>query len=514
MSANPATGPRGIFINYRRKDAPGYAQLLHDRLVQRYGPEAVYFDVKEQAGIDWEDRIRERGKQADVFLAVIGPHWLDMLNARSEEARSTGAADLVEREIEWALGDWHGRVIPVLVDDTSMPGEYELPRAIRGLRRANAARLALASIDPDFERLVAAIDGAEITELGPQGEGIAGLPKSVGDTDSPPPRRRRASSVPAPTPDHYLDVVDAMDAGTVVLWLGACVRGGLPDCRLVAAQLAGAFPELEIESSDLAEVAQTIAIRRTATVLRMKLSELINKYSEPIDVHHFLASFPGWRRQLKLDPRYQLIVSTNYDRALERAFELINEPFDYAIYKPAAGQFVHFPWREGTERPETPVDKPSEYMRFPIRDDYELERTVIVKLHGAFSFQEGSYRWSDDDYVVTEDQYIDYLSAQAIGDNLPVQIHDMLVGRSCLFLGHPLREWTARMLLRRLWLGTATKHEFSWAIEHEPDELEKRSWSALGNVDLMNAHPSEYVQQLDSALKDAFGGVAPPGTGV
>ena len=83
---------------------------------------------------------------------------------------------------------------------------------------------------------------------------------------------------------------------------GRVSEAALPDCRLVAAQLAGAFPELEIESSDLAEVAQTIAIRRTATVLRMKLSELINKYSEPIDVHQFLASFPGWRRQLKLDP--------------------------------------------------------------------------------------------------------------------------------------------------------------------------------------------------------------------
>ena len=90
MSANPATGPRGIFINYRRKDAPGYAQLLHDRLVQRYRPEAVYFDVKEQAGIDWEDRIRERGKQADVFLAVIGPHL-----ARHAERSQRG------RQIHW-----------------------------------------------------------------------------------------------------------------------------------------------------------------------------------------------------------------------------------------------------------------------------------------------------------------------------------------------------------------------------------------------------------------------------
>jgi hypothetical protein len=336
----------------------------------------------------------------------------------------------------------------------------------------------------------------------------AGTPDAHDGTGTLTPRPRRPSTVPAPTDDHYFEVIDAMGAGTVVPWLGACVRGDLPDSRLVAGQLAAAFPELEIESSDLAEVAQSIAVQKTGTQLRMKLSDLINRYCEPIDVHRFLAEFPGARRRRGLNPCYQLIVSTNYDRALERAFEHINEPFDYAIYKPRESRFVHFPWREGDAGAGVTVDEPSQYQGFPIRDDYELERTVIVKLHGAFSFQEGSYRWSDD-YVVTEDQYIDYLSAQAIGDNLPTQIHDVLLGRSCLFLGHTLREWSARLLLRRLWLGAGTKHEFSWAIEHEPDDLEKRSWSAMGSVDLLNVHPSEYIQGLTAALNDSLGGVEP-----
>src|ERR1700722_17260818 len=98
MSTDGAAGPRGIFISYRRDDVPHAARSLRDRLTERFRDASMYFDVDEQAGIDWQARIRERGEHADVFLAVIGPRWLSELKVRTAAAKSSGAVDFVRRE--------------------------------------------------------------------------------------------------------------------------------------------------------------------------------------------------------------------------------------------------------------------------------------------------------------------------------------------------------------------------------------------------------------------------------
>jgi hypothetical protein len=160
---------------------------------------------------------------------------------------------------------------------------------------------------------------------------------------------------------------------------------------------------------------------------------------------------------------------------------------------------VHFPWGEEDDEPRAAtINDPGNYFDFPIGDDYRLKRTVIVKVHGSPTFWEGKVEW-EDDYVVTEDQYIDYLPTHAIEDYLPRQILEQLTGSRCLFLGHTLREWSARVLLRRIW-PAREMGENSWAIEDGPDDLEKRSWGAIGRMELLDAPLSEYVRGLTSAL--------------
>ena len=85
-----------------------------------------------------------------------------------------------------------------------------------------------------------------------------------------------------------------------------------------------------------------------------------------------------------LRPRHQLIISANYDSGLERAFEEANEPFDYAVYMASSGWFVHVPWGEHASEPiATTILEPRRYVEFPIDDEGQLERTVIVKIHGG-----------------------------------------------------------------------------------------------------------------------------------
>jgi SIR2-like domain len=134
---------------------------------------------------------------------------------------------------------------------------------------------------------------------------------------------------------------------------------------------------------------------------------------------------------------------------------------------------------------------------FPIGDYDELERPVIVKIHGAVDGNVSGYRWRQN-YVITEDHYIDYLSSSPIENLVPVQILDKLTDSHCLFLGYPVRDWNLRVFLKRAWRGGPIGAK-SWAIEPTPDTLEREFW-AQSHVDVYAANLAHYVDQLDQRL--------------
>jgi SIR2-like domain len=49
-------------------------------------------------------------------------------------------------------------------------------------------------------------------------------------------------------------------------------------------------------------------------------------------IHQLLANIPSILRSCGYAPHYQLIVTTNYDDLLERAFKAAVEPFDLLTY--------------------------------------------------------------------------------------------------------------------------------------------------------------------------------------
>jgi hypothetical protein len=287
-----------------------------------------------------------------------------------------------------------------------------------------------------------------------------------------------------------------VEEGTVVPVLGSRVRGTLPDAAQLAAHLAARF-NLDSGSLDLAEVAQHVAIAEGPSFLYRAIKDALRLGPEPSEVHRFLARFPGRLAELGQPAQHQMLVSTNYDTALEQAFDVQGEPYDLAVFMASAadkGKFVHVPWR-GEPRIITEASK---YREFPIDPYDELERTVIVKILGAAEGGEGEYRW-DRSYVLTEDQYIDYLVTDQIGSVVPLQILNKLTSSHCLFLGYAMRDWSLRVFLKRIWQGRPLEDK-SWAIEHEPDALEKDFWNSL-HVELLAASPDEYAKQLDARVQ-------------
>jgi hypothetical protein len=493
-----------IFISYRREDSSSAALLLYDRLERRFGAEDVFLDIKLKPGTRWLEEIKARGAAGAVVVALIGPRWLNSLRAR-QQGSTDDSQDIVMLELELALRRWSGMVIPVLIEGATMPDSISLPKPIRALAECNAVELRHGSLDQDIEALIAELEAFEARQAvsaDGQQETATTAAEPEADQESRPlshqSPRRSSYPVDLPVPDeaHYNTVLEAMvDEGTVVPVLGSQVRGSLPDAEQLAERLATEF-KLESTSSDLAEVAQHIAIAKGPSFLYKAMSETLRLEHEPHAVHRFLARFPKLLEELGEPPRYQLIVTTSYDTALERAFDGEGEEYDLAVYQATGrdkGRFVHVPWRDEPRL----ITEPSRYGEFPIDPWDELERTVIVKTLGAAVGAEGAFRW-DRSYVLTEDQYIDYLVTDQIGSIVPLQILNKLTSSHCLFLGYPMRDWSLRVFLKRIWQGGRLEDK-SWAIERSANALERDFWSAL-HVDLLIASLDDYVSELERRL--------------
>ena len=147
-----------IIVSYRRSDSAAITGRIFDRLVDRYGEESVFMDIDRiPFGTDFRHHIQDALRGADVLLAVIGPTWLG--KTADGRTRIQDEADPVRVEIEAALKQGLA-VIPVLVDNATMPGAADLPESIRDFAYINAAPI---DVGRDFrqhmERLTRSIDG-------------------------------------------------------------------------------------------------------------------------------------------------------------------------------------------------------------------------------------------------------------------------------------------------------------------------------------------------------------------
>ena len=143
-----------IFISYRREDAPGHAGRLYDRLTAHFGEDQVFMDIDTiEPGEDFVSAIEKAVGSVDALVAVIGRSWLDVLDSDTGQRRLENANDYVRLEIKTAL-ERKIRVIPVLVQQASMPLKTELPADVAGLTRRNALQLADLHWKAGVDRLI------------------------------------------------------------------------------------------------------------------------------------------------------------------------------------------------------------------------------------------------------------------------------------------------------------------------------------------------------------------------
>jgi TIR domain len=89
-----------IFINYRRDDDPSAAARVRDGLAAAFGEANLFMDVDNLlVGQKFENQLARALEECDVFIAILGPDWLEAL----EKKIASGGRNYVREEIATAI---------------------------------------------------------------------------------------------------------------------------------------------------------------------------------------------------------------------------------------------------------------------------------------------------------------------------------------------------------------------------------------------------------------------------
>ena len=303
---------------------------------------------------------------------------------------------------------------------------------------------------------------------------------------------------------HYKMIAKAMADVRVVPFLGAganlCSRPEdmtwdherskyLPSGSELAEHLAEEFYYPEDETLDLVRVSQYVAVMQGSGPLYYTLHELFDVDYPPTPLHQFFATLPAALAEKGYSPPSQLIVTTNYDDLMERAFEAAGQAYDVVSYVAEGehrGKFVH--WSHDGE--PCLIERPNVYQGLLLE-----QRPVILKIHGAVD--RGTAEW--DSFVITEDHYIDYLTRADPSTLVPVTLVAKLKRSHFLFLGYSLRDWNLRVILHRIW-GEQKLHWKSWAIQLDPHPIDEEFWDKR-DVDILDVRLQDYVSALRERIQ-------------
>jgi len=293
---------------------------------------------------------------------------------------------------------------------------------------------------------------------------------------------------------HCQIVTRRLGAGSVVPFLGAganlCERpqdvdwetGYLPSGYELAEFLAVPYGYPE-SSLDLLRVAQWVDLVSSPRALVDELHAVFSRNYSPNKLHRFLAELPSHLRDEGCPVCGQLILTTNYDDVLEQAFAESGEPVDVVVYEKRKNEqrFVHL--RADGRR--VPIDDAARYREFALE-----ERSVILKIHGDVDPDDSAR----DTFVVTEDDYIDYLAGESVRALIPAYLMRRIRESDLLFLGYSMRDWNLRVILRQIWAeqGFSTG---GWSIQRMPSEVDLRFWSRQ-RIDILDVPLEEWVDAM------------------
>jgi SIR2-like domain len=200
----------------------------------------------------------------------------------------------------------------------------------------------------------------------------------------------------------------------------------------------------------------------------------------------------------------KLIVTTNYDRLLERALTAANrmQGNDYELLIQPSEGF------DETADTRAQLDRLWVY-----------EGLTVYKLHGTFldiptmmsrnSSETATETEALAPLIITEDDYIEFLTVvrNEVGERIgvPRMITTPVKTSTLLFLGYSLEDWDFRMIHRGLIEPMHRKEGLkSYAIQRNPPEFWKRFWEKK-NVTIFDVDLYDFTSQLEVTYAELYG---------
>jgi hypothetical protein len=129
-----------IAISYRRADSRAIVGRIFDRLAEHFGEKEIFIDIDNiPYGIDFRDHVEGILRQVQILIVVVGVQWLGPSKSGGAP-RIFDEADPVRIELQTALSS-SVRIIPVLVEEATMPQVSELPASLKQFSFRNALRV-------------------------------------------------------------------------------------------------------------------------------------------------------------------------------------------------------------------------------------------------------------------------------------------------------------------------------------------------------------------------------------
>jgi TIR domain-containing protein len=148
-------------VSYRKDENKWEAGRIKDWLTRALGDNSVFRDTDSiRAGKDFRQELDAAVGKCKIMLALIGPTWL---KRNKGTRRIDSENDWVRIEIESAL-QRHRLVIPVLLDDATMPRDTSLPESLRELAYRQAYTLRESTFERDVTGLIEQVR-AHVAEL-------------------------------------------------------------------------------------------------------------------------------------------------------------------------------------------------------------------------------------------------------------------------------------------------------------------------------------------------------------
>ena len=238
--------------------------------------------------------------------------------------------------------------------------------------------------------------------------------------------------------------------------LGKEVISYLPTAGELADYLAMRTQLPASERGELAKMAQYYEAVLGPDPLRERLRDIFSYAQTPTPLHQFLADAAA----------PLLIVTTNYDDLMERAYKERGKPYDVV---------VHMTDQEKVLWSDHNAQEPQEVLADDLLIDLD-QVSVVYKMHGAIDRRQRRVGH----YVITEDDYIEFLTRMTRRSVIPKIFAEPFQTRPFLFLGYGLYDWNLRVILNRIQDFRRYPKFRSWAIETLSKPVERKLWEARG----------------------------------